>query len=83
MTHEEILKRLREVMKSTTREAVDWDSVTEATAVGALGFDSLSILDLMYDIQQAFGIEFDAVELVHLKTVGDLVSFLEARTATT
>ena len=81
MTHEDIVKRLREIMQSATREAVDWDSVTEATAIGALGFDSLSILDLMYDVQQALGIEFDAVELVHLKTVGDLVSFLEARVA--
>lgn len=81
MTHDDILKRLREIMQGTTREAVDWDSVTDATAIASLGFDSLSILDLLYDVQQAFGIEFDAVELVQLKTVGDLVAFLEARTA--
>ena len=81
MTHDDILKRLREIMQGTTREAVDWDSVTDATVIASLGFDSLSILDLMYDVRQAFGIEFDAVELVRLKTVGDLVAFLEARTA--
>ncbi len=81
MTHDEILKKLHGIMKSTTRENVDWDSISEASRVDALGFDSLSILDLMYDIQQGFEIEFDPSELVHLKTVGDFVAFLETRTA--
>lgn len=79
MTRQEILVKLREVMKSSSRAAVDWNAVTEDSEIPAIGFDSLSILDLVYDIQQAFGVSFDAEELTGIAKVGDLVTFLEKR----
>lgn len=81
MTRQEIVEKLRALMKSASREKVDWDKVTEQSDIRTLGFDSLSILDLVYDIQQSFGAEFDAEELAGVKTVADLVSFLEKRVA--
>jgi len=77
MTRDAILEKLRDAMQSATEEEVNWNTVTEDTAIGELGFDSLSILDLIYDVQQAFGIEFDAEELVNVNTVGELADFLE------
>ena len=52
----------------------------EIAEIGELGFDSLSILDLIYDVQQEFGIEFDAEELVNVNTVGDLADFIAEET---
>jgi acyl carrier protein len=79
MTRPEIGEKLRQVMKESVRKELDWQNVTENSRIAELGFDSLSILDLVYDVQQAFAIDFDAEELVGVRTVGDLVSFLEAR----
>ena len=33
-------------------------------------------LDLIYDVQQAFGISFDAEKLVSVRTVGQLADFI-------
>jgi acyl carrier protein len=80
MTREEIIEKLRSLMKQTAEAPADWDAVTEETTIESLGFDSLTILDLIYDVQHAFGAEFDAEELVSVKTVGELTTFLQAQT---
>ena len=77
MTREDILDQLRINVGEATEVDVDWDTVTTETEIGKLGFDSLSILDLVYDLQQVFGIEFEAEDLVEINTVGELVDFIE------
>lgn len=77
MTRPEILETLRDTMKDSSPEPIEWDTLTEETTIGSLGFDSLSILDLIYDVQQAFDIDFEAEALVNIKTVGELADFLE------
>jgi acyl carrier protein len=77
MTKQEIMDQLRETMRASSPEPIDWDTLTAETTIGTLGFDSLSILDLIYDVQQAFGIDFEAEELVNINTVGELADFLE------
>ncbi len=77
MTRPEIIKQLLQTVKDSSPEPIEWDSLTEETTIGSLGFDSLSILDLIYDVQQAFGIDFEAEELVNINTVGELADFLE------
>jgi acyl carrier protein len=76
MTREQIIERLRTTMRTSTQEAVNWDTVTAETTIAELGFDSLSILDLLYDVQQEFGIDFEPQELVDIGTVGDLADFV-------
>lgn len=80
MTRTEIMSKLQAIMQASSREKVDWNAVTEAAPIASLGFDSIAVLDLIYDLQQAFQIEFEAEELVGVKTVGDLLNWLEART---
>lgn len=81
MTRDEIAATLRETMQDSTQEEVDWGTVTGATEIADLGFDSLSILDLVYDVQQAFSVDFEAEELTGVKTVDDLIGFLESKVA--
>jgi acyl carrier protein len=81
MTNEEILQRLRQVMKRTSQQKTDWDAVNESSAIAGLGFDSLAVLDLIYDVQQEFAVEFDAEEMTRVKTIGDLIAFLKAKGA--
>jgi acyl carrier protein len=68
-------------MESSSEEDVDWQSVTGDTTIESLGFDSLAILDLIYDIQQEFDAEFDADELVNVSTVDELASFIARKQA--
>lgn len=81
MNHNEIIEKLRETMKASTQEPIDWNNVTEASRIEALGFDSLSILDLIYDIQQSFEVSFEAQDMINITTVGELADFLEQKLA--
>jgi len=77
MTRQDILKQLRTILEDSSPEPIDFDKITEETTIGELGFDSLTILDLIYDVQQSFGLDFEAQELVNINTVGELAEFLE------
>jgi acyl carrier protein len=79
VTDQEILEKLREIMKSSSQADVVWDEVNTETAIDSLGLDSLSILDLTYDIQQEFTIEFEAEEMVKVSTVSDMIEFLKSK----
>ena len=79
METDQIIERLRGIMERTSKAAVDWKAVNGSTPIASLGFDSLSILDLIYDIQQEFGIEFEAEQMVGVKTVSQLADFLKAK----
>jgi acyl carrier protein len=81
VTDQEILIKLRKVMKTSSQSDVVWDEVGPDATIDSLGFDSLSILDLTYDIQQEFGVEFDAEEMVKVGTVKDMIEFLKSKSA--
>lgn len=79
MIRDEILAKLKVSMEESSQENTNWDNVTDESTIESLGFDSLSILDLIYDIQQEFSIEFEAEELAAVRTIGELVTFLEEK----
>lgn len=81
MDRQEILGRLRGVLESSSTQPIDWSALSEDTTVASLGFDSLSILDVLYGIEQEFGIELDAGDVIDLQTVGELVAVLADRAA--
>ena len=77
MQREQIMQTLRNVIEQAAIEPVDTENLIEDTTIGELGFDSLSVLDLVYDVQQAFGLDFEMQELVAINSVGELIDFLE------
>jgi len=81
MDTQDTLVRLRDVLESSSTQVVDWTTLSAGTTVESLGFDSLSILDVLYGIEQEFGIELDAGDVMDLKTVGDLMDVMVARAA--
>ena len=59
---------------------VNPDDVTpEAELVGDLGINSLELADLVYLCEEKFNISIDDEDLHNFNTVGDIVSYLEAR----
>jgi acyl carrier protein len=79
MEKDQIVVKLRDLMKRSSQANVKWELINEQSTIESIGFDSLSILDLIYDLQQEFGVEFDAEELATTKTVGQLVAFLQTK----
>jgi acyl carrier protein len=79
MPRSEILKRLVAVITESTSVPVDAGSVTEATSLEYFSVDSLRLIDLIFDIEQEFGVKLAAEELTGMRTMGDLVSHLESR----
>ena len=58
---------------------VDEDTITVDTDVQEdLGADSLDVVDLLMSIEDEFEVEIPDEEIENIKTVGELVSFIEA-----
>ena len=56
---------------------IDAAKVTEGASFSEdLGIDSLDLFDLVMSFEEEFGIEIPAEELEGLKTVGDMVNYL-------
>lgn len=76
-----MLGQLRGVLEESSTQPIDWTALSAETTIEALGFDSLSILDVLYGIEQEFGIELDAGDVIDLKTVGELLAVMAKRVA--
>ncbi|MCP3958654.1 MAG: hypothetical protein GY719_12445 [bacterium] len=76
-----IIDKLRDILRDSSAEDRDWDSVDGSTTIESLGIDSLSILDLLYDIDQDFGITLEAAEVIDIGTVGEIAALLRKRGA--
>lgn len=78
MTNDEIISELRTLLKKQKQLKVDVDGIGIETRFDQIGFDSLSILDFMYEVENSFGVFPEMVELVKMQRVSDLVDFLSA-----
>lgn len=76
MTKEQITTELRELLRKQKQLKVDVDAIGTETRFDQIGFDSLSILDFMYEVESRFGIFPEMAELVKMQKVDDLVGFL-------
>lgn len=63
---------------------VDKDEVTaEKSFVEDLNADSLDLTELIMTFEERFGCEISEEEAEKLKTVGDVINYIEARKAST
>ena len=70
-----MLEKLKEILGKVLPE-VDMSEVTEETKlVDDLGFDSLAMMMMALEIEDAFHIQFE--EFVKFETVGDVCKYLE------
>ena len=60
---------------------VDEDKITADTDLQEdLGADSLDVVDLVMSIEESFDIEIPDEEVENIKTVGDIVKYIENHT---
>jgi acyl carrier protein len=57
------------------------DQITmEAVITDDLGADSLDVVDLVMDLEDAFSIEIPDEAMADIKTIGDIVAYIERET---
>lgn len=57
----------------------DFDKVTSESVITELGIDSLSVMQIVGEMETELGVMIPDEDLVELITVGDLVRKIEAR----
>jgi acyl carrier protein len=59
---------------------LDEEKITmEASIVDDLGADSLDVVDLVMSLEEEFDIEIPDEDVENMKSVGDIVKYIEAR----
>lgn len=78
MAKEEIFDKLKELV--VDQLGVEEDEITmEATMQDDLGADSLDLVDLVMSVEEEFGVKVADEDLENIKTVGDIVNYIEER----
>lgn len=61
---------------------IDADKVKpESDIIKELGLDSLDIVDMLMKVEETFGVTIDDSDVVEMKTVADVVRFIENNVA--
>ena len=71
-----VFEKVREIL--VDQLDLDEDAVTmEASIQNDLGADSLDIVDLVMSLEEEFDCEIPDEEIENIKTVGDIVKYIE------
>lgn len=78
MERSEILKRVEEIFREELAQS-DIVLTDETTAEDVEGWDSLSHVQLVAVMEDAFGIEFSSREILSWDNVGDLIDSIQKK----
>ena len=71
-----VFEKVREILCEQLE--IDPDEITlDTDIINDLGADSLDLVDLVMSFEDEFGIEMPEDEIENIKTVGDIVKYLE------
>lgn len=71
-----VFEKVREIL--CDQLDLDEDKVTmEASITDDLGADSLEVVDLVMSLEDEFNVEIPDEEVENIKTVGDIVKYIE------
>lgn len=72
-----VLEKIKSILSEQFDKEEDQITV-DTSIVNDLGADSLDVVDLLMSIEDEFEVEFPDEEIENIKTVGDLVKYIEA-----
>ena len=78
MERNDILKRVEEIFRDEL-EIDDLELSYETTADDVEGWDSLSHVQLVAAMEEAFGIEFSSREILSWDNIGDLIDSIQKK----
>ncbi len=72
-----VYERIKEILADQLDAAADSMSM-ESDIAADLGADSLDVVELLMTIEDEFDVEIPDEEIENIKTIGDLVKYIEA-----
>ena len=69
----------REKVINILSSRVDVSKLNETDPLTSLGLDSLDLVEIMLEIEEAVGVEFDGEEIAKLKSLGDVLKAIEEK----
>lgn len=78
MDRNEILAKVQDIFREEL-ELDDLELTDETTADDVEGWDSLSHIQLVAALEEAFGIEFKSREILSWDNIGDLIDSIEKK----
>lgn len=73
----DILEKVKDLIADQL-DVADKDSITEGSSItDDLGADSLDVVDLVMALEDEFGVEIPEDEVENIKTVGDIIKYIE------
>jgi acyl carrier protein len=70
---------VRKIVSSVMAKRVDVSNITDETLLTSLGLDSLDLVEIMLEIEEAAGIEFEDDKIAAVKTVKDVLDAIEEK----
>lgn len=72
----DIFEKLKAI--AVNQIGIDEEKVTpESDIIKDLGLDSLDIVDMLMSVEETFGVTIDDSDVAEMKTVADVVKFIE------
>ena len=72
-----VFERIKEILADQLDASTD-KMAMESDIAADLGADSLDVVELLMSIEDEFDVEIPDEEIEHIKTIGDLVKYIEA-----
>jgi acyl carrier protein len=76
MTSEQIEAKVRETLAK--KFGVPGEKINSESHLADLGVDSFGAIELMFELEEAFGLQIADSEIEHIRKVGDIVAYLDA-----
>jgi acyl carrier protein len=70
---------VKKVVSDILSKRIDVSSLKEEDSMSALGLDSLDLVEVMLEIEDALHIEFDSNEIADVATLGDVIKLIETK----
>jgi len=81
MNRDQITDALKALLGQQEKISIDVSTISEETRIDRIGFDSISILDFMYEVEEKFQTRIEVAELVRMEIVRDLIDHLQGKHA--
>lgn len=80
MTKEEIISKLKTIVKPYVKNETELDKLSENTDfINDLNINSANLVDVVLDIEEIFDIEIDNESMEKMRDVKSAISVIEAR----